>query len=99
MAADQYKGKIVTAEGLVASLDQDKIIVVGPVTGAELASWGALDDASSGFHCAYSKSDEAKVLQLRTGDSITLTGKLTGWDTLFVSAAQIENCQFTANSR
>ena len=56
MAADQYKGKWVTADGVVASVDEDKIIVAGPVHAESLAMFGMLGDSLQGFTCVYTLS-------------------------------------------
>ena len=94
MAADQYKGRLVTADGVVASIDEDKIIVAGLVSGREALEWGMLEMTLSGFKCAYAKADQAKAMQLRTGDVITVTGKITGWETVFGTNASLQDCQF-----
>jgi len=95
MAADQYKGKLVTAEGIVASVDEDQIIVAGLVAGREAAEWGVLEMVSDGFTCVYAKSDQEKAVQLRPEDSITVTGKITGWETVFGTNALLQDCQFS----
>jgi hypothetical protein len=66
---------------VVASVDEDKIIVAGPIHAGTLAMFGMLGDSSEGFTCIYANADQAKAIQLRTGDPITITGKLTGWET------------------
>ena len=95
MAADQYKGKLVTSEGIVASVDEDQIIVAGLIAGREAAEWGALEMWSDGFTCVYARSDQEKAIQLRPEDSITVTGKITGWETVFGTNARLEDCQFS----
>ena len=41
-------------------------------------------------------ADQAKAIQLRTGDPITITGKLTGWETMWSTSATLQECQFTS---
>ena len=98
MAADQYKGKLVTADGLVASVDEDEIIVAGLVAGREAAEWGALEIMLDGFTCVYAKADQGKAAQLRTEDSITVTGKITGWETVWGTNARLQDCKFNKTS-
>ena len=98
MAADQYKGKLVTADGLVASVDEDEIIVAGLVAGREAAQYGYLEAVSDGFTCVYTRADQGKAVQLRTGDAITVTGKITGWETVFGTSARLQDCQFNKTS-
>jgi hypothetical protein len=94
MAADQYKGKLVTADGIVASVDEDNIIVAGLIAGREAAEWGYLEMESDGFTCVYAKADQGKAVQLRPEDSITVTGTITGWETVFGTNARLQDCQF-----
>ena len=62
-----------------------------------LSSPLGIDSALSGFECEYGSDMESQVTELRVGDSITVTGKLTGWSTLFFYEATIELCEFTVN--
>ena len=79
---------------VVASVDEDKIIVAGPIHAGTLAMFGMLGDSSEGFTCIYANADQAKAIQLRTGDPITITGKLTGWETMWSTSATLQDCQF-----
>ena len=93
---DELWVSLVTADGLVASVDEDQIIVAGLVAGREAAEWGALEITLDGFTCVYAKADQGKAAQLRTEDSITVTGKISGWETVWGTNARLQDCKFTS---
>jgi hypothetical protein len=74
-----------------------KITVAGPDAGSEAAQYGVLDSVSDGFTCVYASADQGKAAQLRTGDKITVTGKITGWETVFGTNASLQDCQFKSS--
>ncbi|HHZ62279.1 MAG TPA: hypothetical protein EYN53_06505 [Dehalococcoidia bacterium] len=88
VAADSYKGKWVSADGYVSDISQGAISVAGLI---------GIDSALSGFECEYGSDMESQVTELRVGDSITVTGKLTGWFIFLSYKATIELCTFTVN--
>jgi hypothetical protein len=94
VAADKYKGKWVRADGYVRQVTQSEISVAG--LNAKNSILG-IEYELDGFECKYGSGMESQVAELRTGDRITVTGKLTGWDTFFTYNANIEPCEFTVN--
>ena len=74
-AADEYKGKLVTVDGIVVSVDENTILVAGLIAGKEAIEWGLIEMILDGFTCDYAKSEQSKAIQLRAGNKITVTGK------------------------
>jgi len=77
-AADEYKGKLVTVDGIVVSVDENTILVAGLIAGKEAIEWGLIEMILDGSTCDYAKSEQSKAIQLRAGNKITVTGKITG---------------------
>ncbi|MQF70384.1 hypothetical protein FIL92_00155 [SAR202 cluster bacterium AD-812-D07_MRT_10900m] len=92
VAADSYKGKWVSADGYVSDVSKSAISVAGLNA---LSSPFGIESALSGFECKYGSDMESQVAELRVGDRITLTGKLTRWYTFLFYEATIESCEFT----
>ena len=95
LAADQYKGKLIAADGIVVSVDENKILVGGLVSSRGLIMSGWLELINDGFTCHYSEADRSEAVQLRGGDLIKVTGMVTGWETTFQTNAQLGECQFS----
>jgi hypothetical protein len=94
VAADSYKGKWVSADGYVSDVSKSAISVAG--LNAIRSPFG-IETALSGFECKYGSDMESQVAELRVGDRITVTGKLTRWSTFLFYEATIELCEFTVN--
>jgi hypothetical protein len=97
LAADQYKGQYVQAEGIVISVKDGELFVGGLIETAQYSASGMfdlVDMVHSGFRCHYSESFTSKAIQLRSGDNIAVAGQITGWKTVFGNVATLEPCAF-----
>ncbi len=72
VAADaKYENKDIKVNGVISSIGKD-------ITDTPYVSLKGPESSFFGIQCMFSKDDESKLVDLSKGQSITLTGKLSG---------------------
>jgi len=89
VAAHQYEGKLILADGLVSHVDSEAVVVVHADDWLELPVFNL---SMGGFFCHLRRSQEDSASELRSGDPITITGTIASWDT--DGNAHLDKCEF-----
>ncbi len=83
-AEAEYEGKLIRATGLVDDIERGQFRLL-PLDSDELQA--------SGMECALVKEQHSKILDLRKGDKVTISGRHRGFTRRIINTAQISDCR------